>query len=273
MRPEKVDLSIARNVLNLLIGLSSADKAVAGVILGHLNMTTGQCDPSVGRIARILGVTEKTVKRATADLCGKHQLFTKSSHGGSSGRASYEPCWSKFRDLNADFQRRMRTGEGPDGDTEKGTEMSTRRGQKCPTSGDKNDPQTIIINSSKELNLSPPSQTEPHGLTVSKASDGLLNNEEARPRNPNNEAREKSRSGDSSRAGNAWSAAEWRVDEAIKGLPPDVRQVAWALLDAASLNAAIGEEVKRRGGGLAFIVASLRTARLQDIEGRHGPVH
>lgn len=117
-RPGKNDVVIATKAIHYAPGHSSIDRTVAALILDHFNKKTGQCDPSNGRLATILGIDERTVRRATAELCGDGRLFWKRSHGGKSGRASYAPQWSVFRAIVADLDRCMRTGDRLGSDAE-----------------------------------------------------------------------------------------------------------------------------------------------------------
>ncbi|MGO7370068.1 hypothetical protein ACCT04_14650 [Rhizobium ruizarguesonis] len=277
MRPEnitKLDLGIAKSVLNILIGVSSADKAVAGVILAHLNTKSGQCDPSIGRIARILGIDEATVKRATRDLCGKHGLFKKVSHGGNANRASYEPCWTKFRDLNDDFQRRVRSGEGPNSSSGNSAEMPPQTAQKCALDGGKNALQTILKNSIEELYLSEPPQEEPLQGADAKPGNGLSKRGVAEPLDQHFRSRERAATQGSSHDEAAMDAARYRLNAAIEKLPVETKAVVWDWLDERLMEEAYRAEVKRpNGGGMAFINIGIRTRRLEAIEASYRPVH
>ncbi len=80
---EANDILFAHKALNIVPGPSANARRVAGAIIDHFNRKTGQCDPSVGRLARLLGVNRATVIRATNDLCSEESgLFENSSHGG-----------------------------------------------------------------------------------------------------------------------------------------------------------------------------------------------
>ena len=120
-KPERNDVAIAQKAINLVYQLhgankplSAADKRVAAAILAHFNKETGQCDPSNERLAGLLGIDVRTVRRATEEICREGGLFRKRSHGGKSCRASYTPEWSVFRGIVEDWDRRMKSGEGPD---------------------------------------------------------------------------------------------------------------------------------------------------------------
>jgi hypothetical protein len=48
--------------------LRQGAKAVGGRLLEHLNLETGRCDPSIGRMARDLGLDERSVRRSIGEL-------------------------------------------------------------------------------------------------------------------------------------------------------------------------------------------------------------
>ncbi|MEW9617174.1 helix-turn-helix domain-containing protein [Shinella sp. S4-D37] len=110
---EENDILFAHKALNVMAGLTEATKRVAAAIIDHFNKRTGQCDPSIERLATLLGIDRATVIRATEKL---HELgyVEKMSHGGKAHRASYLPNWDGFRAIVEDWDARMKTGDGPD---------------------------------------------------------------------------------------------------------------------------------------------------------------
>lgn len=77
---KKSDLLFAHIAINVVPGLSGVERQVAGAILEHYNRKTGRCDPSVDRIAVLLQVSSRMVRKATQKLCGgEHRLFKKIS--------------------------------------------------------------------------------------------------------------------------------------------------------------------------------------------------
>jgi hypothetical protein len=145
----KNDILFAHMALGLEPGLSSAAKRVGAALLEHFNRKTARCDPSVERLARLLGVDERTIRRATNDLVAKG-LFKKSSHGGRHNTAAYSPNWSCFRLKIADWNARMKSGKGVGEASRNRAEMSGDIGQKCPLDADKNALQTDRTNRKKE---------------------------------------------------------------------------------------------------------------------------
>ncbi len=164
----------------------------------------------------------------------------------------------------------MRSGIGPDDGDSNRAKMSGNTGQKCPKTPGENVLQTYYRNPSyKPISPEPASE---HVADNSKspssetAPDGLLKGEEAGPINRNYLSREKGTTG-SSRAEAAWSAAEYRLDNAIAALDTRAKAAVWNWLDECSLKAAVRAEMGRRGGGMAFISAGIRMDRLNGVEG------
>src|ERR1700733_14922306 len=106
--PRKFDTTIAHKMLNLMPELSGTDKRVAATIIDHFNRKTGQCDPSIERIARLLGLSRRTVIRSNARVV-KTGVLRKVLHGGHLQRNSYEPVWSRFREFDAAWSVRFKT--------------------------------------------------------------------------------------------------------------------------------------------------------------------
>lgn len=106
---------IAFKAIMLAPGLSAAEMRVAAAILDHHNHRTGQCDPSVGRLARLLDISERKVRIATRKLStGDNRLFDKAVHGGHAGRSSFRPRWHRFEAIANDWQARMTARSEPD---------------------------------------------------------------------------------------------------------------------------------------------------------------
>jgi len=143
LRP--LDTTIAHKAINLTSELSGNDKRVAGAIVDSFNRKTGQCDPSLGRIAGLLGVSRRTVIRAVQRL-EKLKLVRKLRHGGHSHRNSYEPNWARFREIDAQWSVRFRTKSTWSG----ATDVSHCECQSCHDVGDAAVNQTCSINSSQK---------------------------------------------------------------------------------------------------------------------------
>lgn len=261
---ERNDVAIGRKALLIAPGLSAADMRVGGAILDHYNKKTGQCDPSIARLAALLGIDEKTVRRATNELCAQG-LFDKSSHGGKSFRAEYRPQWSKFREIIGDWDRRMRCIDEPEKGDENRAEMSADPGRECPVTPGENVRQTHVSNPcNKPISLSSASMEDteqPQTSSPEQPLQGLGRREKAAPERINYEARERAATTGSSRQEAAFGSAQDRLTKAMERLPGHGADL-WAWMDDFTWNAAIREEMRRRNSGLAFITASVRQARL-----------
>ncbi|MEP1931961.1 MAG: helix-turn-helix domain-containing protein [Roseibium sp.] len=143
------DVLFAHKALNVVPGLSAASRRVAGAIIDHFNKKTGQCDPSIGRIMKLLKISRAAVIRATneLDVLG---LIEKKSHGGKSHRTAYLPNWSKFRTFVEDWDNGMKSGEGPTGKLETVSDLRPSQSQSCDMKGLKNETQTLRKNSLKK---------------------------------------------------------------------------------------------------------------------------
>lgn len=262
---ERHDVAIGRKALLIAPGLSAADMRVGGAILDHFNKKTGQCDPSIARLAAMLGIDEKTVRRATNELC-KRSLFQKSSHGGKSFRAAYRPQWSAFRQIIADWDSRMRCLDEPDSEEKNRAKMSADPGRKCPVTPGENVRQTHVSNPFKKpISLSDTSKNDSdraETLSPAQPLQGLGRRVDAAPDRINYEARERAATAGSSRHDAAFSMASDRVHKALMGMP-NAGAEAWDWLDERTLNEAIREEMRRRGNGLTFIANGMRQARLK----------
>lgn len=151
---EKNDMLFAHMALHFAPGLSASARRVGAAIVDHFNKKTGQCDPSIDRLARLLGISRRSVLEATAELCsGENALFEKISHGGAAHRASYLPRWDRFNAIVDDWDLRMKDGAAPS----KVQKAAPSRCRNPHVDGAEICTQTGRSNRSKE-----PSQTEAH---------------------------------------------------------------------------------------------------------------
>jgi hypothetical protein len=142
------DVLFAHKALNIVPGLSANARRVAGAIIDHFNKQTGQCDPSIGRLSRLLDIDDMTVTRATASLCsGEQPLFDKVSHGGRGHRASYAPRWDTFRQIVDDWDSRMKSGANT---AKVRNSMRDLLPQECGTATRKTAEQTLRSNQSNK---------------------------------------------------------------------------------------------------------------------------
>jgi DNA-binding transcriptional regulator YhcF (GntR family) len=144
--PAENDIFLAMKALLLVPGLSNAARQVAGTLIDHFNRDGGRCDPSVERLAKMIGINRITVLRATKELCKKDVgLFTKISHGGYHNTASYQPQWERFREIVSERKLRMQGVE----QIENVAEMQPLTSQECDLGGNRNETQTYLNTISK----------------------------------------------------------------------------------------------------------------------------
>jgi predicted transcriptional regulator len=96
---------LAFKALCLCQDLNTTERRVLAALLEHFNRKTAQCDPSVERIATLLGVSRRAVFRALNSLVSKGYL-TRVSHGGYSHRNKYIPKWDFYLGVIEGWKRR-----------------------------------------------------------------------------------------------------------------------------------------------------------------------
>ncbi|ARP98245.1 helix-turn-helix domain-containing protein [Pseudorhodoplanes sinuspersici] len=100
----KGDLSIAFKAVGLS-DLPTGHKRVATALLEHYNRTNRRCDPSMDTLATLLQLSERSIVRAVNRLV-EDGYFKRFKHGGNFYCNQYEPIWTRFREVNADWARR-----------------------------------------------------------------------------------------------------------------------------------------------------------------------
>lgn len=265
------DIMNARLALGEVPGLADTTRRVAFKIIGHFNLKTGQCDPGLERLASLLGLPEKTVRRATKalDECG---LIEKSSHGGKSHRASYRPNWELLRAIAADIEASMKSGDIPASESAywcasetdaNRTSVSGSTGHGCPVKPDMGVHQTNRRNYLKELSGAEPVETRGDKQGVEPV--------QAKPRSAMKSPEEKGLSRGSkpeaqrslllpitggatvSHGKAARAAAERRLYTQLHALGQSAEASVLEWITGERLEAATEAEIHRRGGGLAFV--------------------
>jgi predicted transcriptional regulator len=239
LKLETLDILIAHKVLNLASELSGADKAVAGAIVDHFNRTTGRCDPSLDRIARLLGLSERTVIRATNRLA-KAGIVLKSRHQGHFNCNSYSPNWFYFRRRDSEWKQRfklLKQDEKPD--------LSPAKCQSCQVEDDNSVIQTIPKNQSNRTN-----KRWRADKSILVAESDHVSVGEIRPKST------------SAAASAARSAAERRWNtELFKRYAPRSELYATIVetVDLVMQAGATEAELKIRGSGLDWLEGALRS--------------
>ena len=261
------DVLFAHKALNIVPGLSANAQRVAGAIIDHFNKVTGQCNPSIERLAALLEIDRATVLRATAELCCDHfALFDKVSHGGKSHCASYSPRWERFQEIVADWDARMKSGAAPSNVAN----LRPSQSQNCDVKRRKTATQTLLKNQSNEpveSRAEEISERKPQAIGVEerKKGAGKKGSEPQRQRHfmlPISGGRKPFQPGTVSHSQAAKAAADKRLFADMGRLGNA------ALADLVDLPAEIHEaaalaEMNRRGAGLGYVVEALQLERLR----------
>jgi Helix-turn-helix domain len=254
MRTGPSDTFIAYKAISLSEELSGTEKRVAAAIIDHFNRKTGQCDPALGSIARLLGVNRRTIIRAISALVRKGYLH-KTRHGGKFHRNSYIPGWSHFRAKERTWNERRTAASRKFGRTN----MSPLQGQNCPPGGDADVTQTCSSNPFNETSLAtgPDKKTQAPNAGMARKGLSTEGSREVSHAVANERFHVKSTS---SRVA-ALDAAERRWTTELTTLYAPTPEVFGALIDELDeplRNAATALEMRKHGSGFQFILDALR---------------
>jgi hypothetical protein len=254
-----LDILIAHKAINLVESLTGTDRRVAGAILAHYNLRTAQCDPSLARIARLLLISTRTVVRSVKRLVAMG-LFRSHRHRGKSQRNSYEPMWSRFRDLEAQWQWRFAADR-----LARDAKVSPDQGQRCAPGSDEAVTQTHLRKHIEETHgVATPSQ-DPKACAERKVSKGH-SGEARRPAYRPQLTRSRGSSVSTSAFDAARAAAERRWNADLNGRfagSPDEYAIIIEALDDELGTSATAAEMKRHGAGIALILTELTERRMR----------
>jgi predicted transcriptional regulator len=266
---EENDILFAHKALNIVAGITEATKRVAGAIIDHFNKRTGQCDPSIERLATLLGIDRATVLRAT-DKLDELGFIEKASHGGKAHRARYLPNWERFRTIVEDWDARMKSGDAPgtpirpaQTSAPKVADVRRSRSQGCDVKRRRDATQTLRSNPSKEPIETERVETRPQEPAPQRsptALQGLLRGSKPTAqrsmllpiiggRSPSHEV-----------AAKAAAERRWNADALGLGVGAYTDVLEWMTVDRQ--DEATRAEMKRRGGGLEFIFSAMKGQRM-----------
>ena len=247
---QPLDTTLAFKAITLAPGMSGTDKQVAGFIIDSFNRKTGQCDPGLDRIARLLKISRRAVIRGVKKLEAIH-FVRKVRHGGKSQRNSYAPNWALFRELDKKWNTIFYAKRGhPDV-----TNVSPFECQSRHLAGDKDVTQTFLTNHSKKPSLiGPVSEAikESNKPIARKAHSGQTTLQIGQPF----PSASGNRSIDAARA-----AAERRWCTALHDryvATPKIYGEIINAIDPTMQGEATEAEIKRHGAGLAYILNELK---------------
>ena len=247
------DTLLAHKAINLADDLSGTERRVAGAIVDHFNRKTSQCDPAVSSMAALLGLSERTIIRATQSLNEKGYV-RKTRHGGKFHRNSYEPIWARFEACEARWNttRRQRRLHGSP------TPVAPLQRQNCQSGDDIAVTQTCsnksILETFPVVDASGPQPRK--ALQVRSKRTG----EEDERTTPQSVASERFHVKSGSSRVAARDAAERRWNESLTrqlAAAPDVFAGIIDAIDVDLQSAATDAELRRPGSGLADLLHEL----------------
>jgi Helix-turn-helix domain len=225
---QPLDTLLAVKALGVAPDLKATDRRVGTALIEHFNRKTGQCDPGLERLAGLLGLSTRTIIRSTERLEAAG-LFRKTRHGGHLNRNSYEPVWSKFREINSAWSENFnRAARAP--------KESPAPRQSCHVQGDNAVTQTFGINL---FNKTYPKRqpTEERGRGVIKGFITTRSNDAAQ-----------------AAAERRWTTA---LNEKFVRLPVTYAEVIDQITPEMQ-SGATKTEMRQRGSGLAYILRQLK---------------
>jgi predicted transcriptional regulator len=261
MTPQAPNTLIAHKAISLASELSNSEKRVAAAIIDHFNRRTGQCDPSLDCIAELIGMSRRTVIRAMNRL-QKLGFIRRIRHGGHYHRNSYEPVWSRFQQVEAEWKSR-RIARRTRFDAPK---LSSCSGQSRHLGGDTEDPQTFTNNLLKETSDAEVSLQKHDARRVSINRRGSAIEANLRPNPPNRERTYRQPATTPSSTA-AHDAAERRWNSALIN---QFRDQPWIYsrivdeIDVKLMGALTEAELRHRGSGLSFLMGELLARNVID---------
>ena len=131
---------LAIKAILLAPGFTHSERRLLGALIEHFSRETGRCDPSLERLAELLGMTVRTVERALAGLVRKRVLrFFR--HGGRCNRNRYEIAWERLAEIEVQWRSRFNAAAEA-----RATKLSQPTRHSRRADGDRNVDQTYSTN-------------------------------------------------------------------------------------------------------------------------------
>jgi hypothetical protein len=226
-------------------------------IVDSFNQKTGRCDPSLGRIAHLLGIHRRTVIRASKSLQALRVLIVD-RHGGNHHCNSYQPNWALFREIEKRWAAVKKTSHYD----KAGSNLSPLPvSAECHSAGDQAVTQTNPTNHSN-LTLGP-SRAAGHNVKPAE-----LSGPKRQPRKPtwqrpfassNLPAFSAARTAARGAAEKRWNKD--LQDQFIK-YPDRYAEIIQAI-DGQLQEAATDAEMGKYGAGVAYLIEELRRRQLE----------
>ena len=256
--PGKNDFTIAYKAIGFAPGLSGDIKTVGIVILSHFNAKTGQCDPGTERLMAKAQVSRRTVINATNEL-DKRGLIAKIQHGGNGFRSSYQPNWTRLREI-------VLVLESEESEPEIVQNLAHTQcknlhidsANSCTLTQLRNSPKKLMSTDGACGGVPGQDRQEPSVPVIADKVKGLLSSSLRRP------AAIKQRP---LSVVDAQEAARLEIDGQIEKLGETMRAFILGKLTPEIQNEAIIAEQKTQGAGLRLVVD--RVSRIATPAGRH----
>jgi hypothetical protein len=241
---------LAFKAIGLAPGLTKSDRMVACALVDHFNRNTGQCDPSLSTLSALTGFVERTIIRAIARLeaCG---LIRRVRHGGHFYRNLYEPQWTRFREILAEWDKRRRTRA--EARRNKLSPSARHSSQECGDNGVTQTCSSIPVEETTVRDADPNKIAEPNTAHGRKelGSEGTFKSTRGNQR-PFAAVRISSQEVVRVKAQSRWDSD---LLQRFGGTPTYASII--ERIDESLTAAATDAELQRPGGGLEYIVARL----------------
>jgi predicted transcriptional regulator len=238
---------IAFKALSLCDDLIATRRRVLAALIEHFNRRNGRCDPSIDRLAVLLGINRRTVFRALNSLVAKGYVI-RLRHGGFHHRNQYVPNWLFYAAIVKKWDEQFREA----GSARRATEMSSLRRQSGHLASGPSVTQTFSNNLTKP--------------TLESA--GPENTSEARKRMAAEhfpiQARRRVLVPSSRDASRDAAERRWNLElqQFLKG-DKHLTAVAVDMMTPELMKSVTDAELVSRGSGLPIVLAELRRAQGQ----------
>lgn len=249
--------------------INAAAKAVAAILLDHLNWKTGRCDPGLARIAGLSGYSRAAVQIGIDQLVGA-RLIRVIRHGGGSDRNRYQIDWANVRELDAAHCERL--GYAPN----RARQGMARRGRGGVVENDhggvvENDHGGVVEND-HQTRRSKPDEENTGVVTLPERGAAAPSKGQAgrgafhRGQRPFLLPLAGGRGGASQGQAKARSESRYLADLIAKLPTSDARADAWAIVTEDLQSEIVAAERSAEGAGLARLAEAVR--RADDVRGR-----
>jgi hypothetical protein len=242
----------AHKAINLATELSNAQKQVLGTLVDHYNHRTGQCDPSLDCLAELIVMSRRTAIRAIAGV-EKLGFVRKVRHGGKFHRNQYQIIWSRFAQVELDWNHK-RAARSKRFGTPKLSPCPSQRshiaGDTAGTQTSSNNLSNVTLPEKKLLAKAPPSHLIKESGSARKGGhrDFIIDGPHLN----------RSAAASSTTAARDSAERRWNIElqNRYVGEPNLYGQIIEAV-DAQLVGATTDAELVRRGSGLSYLMNEL----------------